>query len=236
MQLSWAKMPSKWISSGKLKDLNANKDVAVNIAVIKIYILICIRLAPSDNPRNSCVITYDEISSVANLSRTVISGALKWLIGNNIIEASGKRVRIYSIPNYNNPGWCKFPIKDVVDKGGNVNFFKMISNRHPVELHALKLALYLLAIRGNDDEHSEVSLSKIISKTGVNYKDIFPALTLLKVLGLVSDFQRETLPQRGIRVSLMEYKTDEVLNVYFPYGSYLPKNTRRSISMPALTV
>lgn len=236
MQLSWAKMPSKWISSGKLKDLNANKNVAVNIAVIKTYILICIRLAPSDNPRNSCVITYDEISSVANLSRTVISGALKWLIGNNIIEASGKRVRIYSIPNYNNPGRCKFPIKDVVDKGGNVNFFKMISNRHPVELYALKLALYLLAIRGNDDEHSEVSLSKIISKTGVNYKDIFPALTLLKVLGLVSDFQRETLPQRGIRVSLMESKTDEVLNVYFPYGSYLPKNTRRSISMPALTV
>lgn len=100
----------------------------------------------------------------------------------------------------------------------------------------LKLVVYLLAIRGNDDEHSEVSLSKITSKIGVNYKDIFPALTLLKVLGLVSDFQRETLPQRTVRISLIEYKQDEVLNVYFPYGSYLPKGTRRHISMPALTV
>ena len=236
MQLSWAKMPSKWIVIGKLKNLNANKNVAVNIAVIKIYILICIRLAPSDNPKNSCAITYDEISSVANLSRTVISGALKWLIANNIIEATGRRVRIYTIPNYNNPGWCKFPIRDVVDKGGEINFFKMISNRHPVELHALKLLVYLLAIRGNDDEYSEVSLSKIISKIGINYKDIFPALTLLKVLGLVSDFQRETLPQRGININLMEYKQDEILDVYFPYGSYLPKSTRRTISMPALTV
>ncbi len=184
--LSWARMPTGWIKSGVLKDnFTANIHLAEKISALKIYVILCIKANDLNDEKYSCVMTYDSLMELAFLSRSSVSKGLKLLCSLGLIESVGVRTKRYTIHNLYRNGWCKLPVKGFMKDDRNIDSFKMFHNRYPHELNALKLYLYLLSIRDNDESFSEVSFKKITTKTGVKFKDISPALGFMNVIGLL---------------------------------------------------
>jgi len=64
-------------------------------------------------------------------------------------------------------------------------YLKAIKNRHDYERDALKLYLYLLSIRPNESDYSDVTDDKISQKTGIALDRILSATNTLNALGLL---------------------------------------------------
>lgn len=207
--LPWARMPTNWIKAGALKDkFTSNINLAEKISALKIYAILCIKANNLNEEKYSCVMTYDSLMELAFLSRSSVSKGLKLLGSLGLIESFGVRTKRYTIPNLYKSGWCKLPVKGFMKDDKNIESFKMFHNRYPHELNALKLYLYLLSIRDNDENFSEVSFKKITTKTGIKFQEISPALGFMNVIGLL-DGKYVLLPE-----SSTVSKYDSVVRYY----------------------
>ena len=172
--LPWARMPTNWIKSGILKDnFTSNVDLAEKISALKIYLIFCIKSSCSDEGVFSCSITYDKLMELASISRSSVSKGLKLLTKIGLISCLGIRSKKYVVPNLYRSGWCKIPVKGFMKDDKNIDSFRMFHNRYPHELNAIKLYLYFLSIRNNDEFGSEVRIPAIPDTDTVLIRTVF---------------------------------------------------------------
>ncbi|MCP6612311.1 helix-turn-helix domain-containing protein, partial [Klebsiella pneumoniae] len=89
------------------------------------------------------------------------------------------------ISNKERSGWCKIPVRAITSEGGHaITPFEDLKLRRKVELHALKIFIYLASVRDNYTEYSLASYQTISSAVGITEKDIQRALALLSLVGL----------------------------------------------------
>lgn len=219
--LSWARLPSSWIRAGLLKDyFSSNIELAKKIAALKIYIIFCIKANKCSEIDYSCSMTYDELIESVSLSRSSIHKGLQHLISLGLIKGEGIRTKKYFILNLNKSGWCKIPVSGFISDYGVIESFKMFHNRYAHELNSLKLYLYLLSIRDNEERFSEVSFRKITIKTGIKHSEIKPALSFLNIIGLLE--KSFVVLSESSSIS----KTEVVARYYMSNSSNLVKRDR----------
>lgn len=184
----WAALPAFFMRYSGLKDLNDRRPSS-DIAAMKLYIVFAIKIRTHGN-KGAVSLSYDELTEMAGLSRTLVSRGLKQLCAYNLILITGDRKKFYSLKsNTTYKGWTKIPVKPLIDENGNVFIFSSFRNRYDYELNALRLYLYLLYARSNSDCFTEVSYATIYERIGIGYSKIDNALSFLKSCGLLLDRQ-----------------------------------------------
>ncbi|MGL4734521.1 MAG: hypothetical protein ACRCWB_05405 [Enterovibrio sp.] len=188
----WAKMHSWWAigDDALIKELSARRvdkfgRLSAKIAAMMIYIALCIESAGRST--NKVRVTYTRLSELTGVSRALVCDgiAVLKLMGVVTYTRDGRN-NIYTIVPAEYGGWCKIPAKKMLDLDGvYIKPFKHFKLRTKVELHALKLFIYLASVRNNETEYSEASYETISEAIGISNTDIQAALTLLTVVGLI---------------------------------------------------
>ena len=220
--MRWRKVPSAWmVDAGIFPKLIGGKDELGTLGAKICALMVYIALAMSSEEEElgasrilSSSMTYDEIQSLTGLSRPSITKGINVLESIGLIkqQISGRSAN-YIFCGYDfSQGWCKLPVKALIEKsssGLKIKPFFHFTKRGLIELHALKLYLYLLAIRGNNNLHSAVSYEKIAEQTAIPRKNIRKAGSYLLSCGLLSDIRK---PQGS-----GDYESNA--NMYFSSGS-----------------
>jgi len=195
-------MPSQWmVREGSVlsDEFNSPKNQAVDIAALKIYVGLCLfshvvkKSIKSEGgvvhiEQMETMLTYDQMSDRFSLSRSSINQGIKKLRALSLIGVSGTiRKKVYVIYGSVSSGWCKLPKKNLIDRDYKVRAFQEFNQRLSHERNALKIFIYLLAIRGNLKSTIKVSRGKISSSTGVNVEDINGAIKFLSSIELIDD-------------------------------------------------
>jgi hypothetical protein len=103
--------------------------------------------------------TYDELAQATGLSRTLIAAGLDRLkIWGFAVATGSDQKRKYQIA-YGNDKYIRVPCRTIVDGNSTIRPFQSFRLRSKVELHALKIYLYLASIRGNLTGYSMVGSS-----------------------------------------------------------------------------
>lgn len=222
-RMNWAEMPSTWCTNGKLRALTWGRDnIATSIGALKIYILFCLQSSKQKlNGQEKIIadLSYDEIGEGTGLSRAVTARAIRKLQDHELIVCMGNsRQRKYEVVKTKpHGGWCKLPCKPIFGEGLKIKSFYQLHNRYQVELDALRLYVYLLSIRDNDEHYTKVSISKINEKTGIKVHEIPNAAALLQTIGLLSKSEA-----RGYLFKSDNFeKESELYLFFFSYGEYL---------------
>lgn len=234
--LLWVKMPSHWITAGYLNRDFSSKNVSEDIAALKIYICLCLfadivqrknfpphhnNLLALLNPESTqeqfeSNLTYDQISESTSLSRLMVSNGLKKLIKTNLIEKQGTtRKIIYVIKGHTCRSWCKLPKKELIKKDVIISAFSPFKQRYKHERDALKLFLYLLAVRTNNKQYVDLSRGIISMKTGIPISELDSALGFLTGIGLLKNIKSQGYLARPKNLS---YSEENKLHRYYVIG------------------
>ncbi|MBY7431466.1 helix-turn-helix domain-containing protein, partial [Escherichia ruysiae] len=88
---------------------------------------------------------------------------------------------------------------------------KELRLRRKIELHAIKIFLYLASVRDNHTEFSLASYERIRKAIGISDKDISRALALLSIIGLLARVSSEKAEDNKVnqpnRYYLVGYKS-----------------------------
>ena len=133
--------------------------------------------------------SYDRLGEMTGLSRQLISQGLVVLQERDLITASGSRQRRrYQIVWAENR-WFKLPCQAIVAHG-SITPFRHLTLRSKHELHAMKLYLYLAAVRDNPSPYSMASYETIFDRIGIPERDIRKAISILIGCGLMVNVAR----------------------------------------------
>lgn len=187
----WVSMNSEWIRDEKLCDIKWLTDSygkpSSKLAALMIYIVINM-YSQKDVRGSLSTLTYNQISNLTGLSRSLISNGTKTLVALKLIELrreGRKNEYIIFKKDLRYGGWCKLPCSALLNIHDEIAAFKFLTLRSKVELHALKMYLYLVSIRDNNESYSIASFEKISKKAGISIGDIAKAKTLLVAIGLI---------------------------------------------------
>ncbi len=209
---SWVRIPSWWLVPTKdngnplLTEIKADNDLygslGCKIAALLIYISIAI-LAEEEEDKDGNIrclraeVTYDTLQNMTNLSRPLLSKGLQSLEELELVRINKNgRSSSYLLNGYDHGrGWCKLPAKALVKQIGSTGFyaiepFKHFTKRSVYELYALKIFLYLLAVRGNDDNYSDPKIETIGKRTGITANRIKRTNSFLLTSGLLYEIQK----------------------------------------------
>jgi hypothetical protein len=148
-------------------------------------------LLPKATSEQIAEVSYDELSHLTGLSRSLINQGLQRLISLRKITATGSNQKRIYVLDWPAGRWYKLPCRAILGKNG-VAAFKTFTLRSKHELHALKLYLYLASIRDSVQIYSEVSYELIFKRIGVSERDIRQAINVLIAAGLLARVHRET--------------------------------------------
>lgn len=183
----WARLPSRWIKGGGLKNFKwrGEGEGSSNVAALMLLLVI----AHHADSSGVAVLTYDHLSQLlGGLSRAKISAGLRVLEGNQLIERLEISRSAYRLKDYDaSPGWCKIPSKLCYGAGQ----FTALSNfrlRSAAELHALMLYLLFAERRTVEINIAMISYDKIMEFTGIGRGHIRKALDLLVLNDLVHTY------------------------------------------------
>lgn len=234
----WVKMPSRWITSGMLRDnFSSNSNTSTDIAALKLYMYLCMFSRPvirrktpllamlqPDKPYwhqkdeitlSEANITYDELTIGCGLSRLLVSRGMKKLIDLKLVSKEGTTRKInYVIQGSLDTGWCKLPKRQLVKIEHQISSFHAIKNRYQHERDAIKVFMYLLTIRTNRFQHVDVSRGKISISTGVDLYHIEESLAFLQGIGLL-----EQVKSKGYIKNAPDQVDKFRLHRYFVIGS-----------------
>ncbi|MDO6173219.1 helix-turn-helix domain-containing protein, partial [Enterobacter hormaechei] len=186
---------------------------AAKTAALMLYIAITMK--SSEEPGMSPVkITYNRLSEMTGISRELIREGTTILESLEMISVEKVgRNNIYKLINKRmKGGWCKIPVKPLMTEDGKViSPFKELRLRRKIELHAIKIFLYLASVRDNHTEFSVASYETIRKAIGASDKDISRALTLLSIIGLLARVSSEKAEDNKVnqpnRYYLIGYKS-----------------------------
>lgn len=210
----WVRMPSNWILDDGLRALLWKQDEhgspAHKVAALRCYIVIAMHLETrrkkkKRNPHSYlliqvehngweveeyvAIISYTKLAEMAGISRASVAGGLDILERLGIITRTKEgRDNVYSIRDFNGrSGWCKLPCRALLTRDGEqLEPFRKRPLRSKIELYALKLFLYLCAVRDNYSLFVVASFEKINEGTSIPEKEIPGAWAYLIGVGLLS--------------------------------------------------
>ena len=133
--------------------------------------------------------TYDELGAAAGLSRTMVHASLQRLQSEQLITAEGSHQKRRYRLLWSNPGWFKLPCLAVVT-ANQVRPFQHFTLRSKHELHAMKLYLYIAAVRPNKALHTEVKYETIHKRIGISERDVRKAVSILLNSDLLANVDR----------------------------------------------
>ncbi|MFS1877502.1 hypothetical protein [Enterovibrio norvegicus] len=218
----WSKMPSKWISEGKLREyFSSGREVSDDIAALKVFIALCLlakQVNRSDGRSCNDVIeakaTYDQLTEMCSLSRSLVSRGLKKLRSIGIVSATGVRSKTYTIGNSAYSGWCKLPKRAIVRNEERIPSMSAFHNRYAHERNALKCFLYIISSRNNSQTYIDLSRGAIAKGTGVALDEIDGAIGFLRSISLISKVE-----DKGYLVRSTHREQAERLHRYWVVGS-----------------
>lgn len=208
----WSKMPSDWISKGVLREsFSGGKGVSDDIAALKLFIVLCL-LAKQVNRSSGMSVhdvlevkaTYDQLTEMCSLSRSLVSRGLKKLHATGLLSSSGVRTKTYTFTQGIYRGWCKLPKRALVKNEEEISAMKAFLNRYSHERDALKCFLYILASRSNSKTYVDLSRGRIAKKTGVSLDAIDGAIGFLQSTSLISKVEDKGYLANSIRRDLSE--------------------------------
>lgn len=219
----WSKMPSTWIVEGNLRDyFSKGNQVSDDIAALKVFIVLCYFSKQINRSGGGgkysdifeAKATYDQLTEMCSLSRSLVSRGLKKLGQVGLLNSSGVRSKTYTFAGNAYKGWCKLPKRAVVRNEERIPALAAFHNRYAHERNALKLFLYLLASRSNSKAYVDLCRGIIFKKTGIPLDEIDGALGFLHSVSLVSKVEDKGYLARTIR-----YEQEDRLHRYWVVGS-----------------
>ncbi|MBS9949067.1 hypothetical protein J4H64_21980 [Vibrio alginolyticus] len=218
----WSKMPSEWISNGVLKDsFSGGRSVSDDIAALKLFIVLCLLAKQVNRSSGKSVddvleikATYDELTEMCSLSRSMVSRGLKKLHTTGLLTSSGVRTKTYTFTQGIYRGWCKLPKRALVKNEEEILALKAFHNRYSHERDALKCFLYILTSRSNSKTYVDLSRGAIAKKTGVSLENIDGAIGFLQSISLISKVE-----DKGFLVNRRNLDLSERLHRYWTIGS-----------------
>lgn len=237
VDLIWVKMPSSWVSRGILKEnFSSKRTISTDIAALKIFMYLCLYSQPIKRkkpnlmywlPKNlqspttvivtqaEAALTYDDLCSGCALSRKLVSQGLKKLVSQELIVKEGTKRKIkYIIQGSLDSGWAKLPKRELIKINNEVGAFQAIKNRYEYERNSLKLFIYLLTVRNNRLNYTEVSRGKINKSTNIDLYHIDDCLGYLQGIGLI-----EKVEDLGYTVEPHNFSEKFKLHRYYVVGS-----------------
>lgn len=194
---NWAPMFSWWVHNGLIRKFNWRNDEigkpSEKVAALMIYIAITMKCAEEVGIQE-VKITYTRLSEMTGISRQLIREGTAILVKLDMIDVTriGRNNTYKLISNKERSGWCKIPVRAITSEGGHaITPFEDLKLRRKVELHALKIFIYLASVRDNYTEYSLASYQTISSAVGITEKDIQRALALLSLVGLITRISSE---------------------------------------------
>ncbi|EHZ2746147.1 hypothetical protein K5N70_003766 [Vibrio vulnificus] len=218
----WSKMPSRWISEGKMREhFSSGNKVSDDIAALKVFIVLCFfaKQVNRDNGYRSTDVfeakaTYDQLTEMCSLSRALVSRGLKKLKLVGLLKSTGVRNKTYTFEGGAYKGWCKLPKRAIVKNEEKIPSLAAIHNRYTHERNALKLFLYLLASRSNRNTFVDLCRGTIAKQTGIPLDEIDGALGFLRSISLVSKVE-----DKGFLANSIHRVQEERLHRYWVVGS-----------------
>lgn len=218
----WSKMPSKWISEGKMREhFTSGNQISDDIAALKIFIVLCFFAKQVNRSNNSSIndvfeakATYDQLTEMCSLSRALVCRGLKKLDKAGVLKSTGVRSKIYTFEGGAFQGWCKLPKRAIVKNEERIPAMAAFHNRYSHERNALKLFLYILTSRSNSKRYVDLSRGTIAKQTGIPLDEIDGALGFLRSISLVSKVE-----DRGFLASAIRREHEYRLHRYWVAGS-----------------
>ena len=134
--------------------------------------------------------TYDALETATGRPRAMVADGLKRLHLTGLMTPQGSAQRRSYVLTGPHEKWFKLPCRAVV-KDGVIRPFTTFNLRSKHELHALKLYLYLAAVRSNANPFTMASYEMIHERINIPERDIRRALSLLISSGLLINIDRE---------------------------------------------
>lgn len=169
----WAKMPSRWIQDGGLKNFHANL-AGKNAAALKIYMAVAMfanfKPTPQISTAGFAKLSYSDFEDVCGISRQSVCDGIA-LLNESAILSINKigNSHGYTIVDYDEKGWAKIPSGYLLQKANfsSQTRFAGMSIRGALHLEAIKLYLALLTFRHNEGQQAHLSYNKIEKYTGI---------------------------------------------------------------------
>lgn len=130
-----------------------------SIAILKTIIALAL---VSDFDTREAKISYSDLEDITGLSRPMVNNALKWLIEKEWLKLNDNshgRTNVYELIEIDGDlGWTKLPYQPLIKN------LKIISNRGPKSLTALKNYLMILRYRPNKEDVMQINHTTLIEK------------------------------------------------------------------------
>ncbi|ECS3310548.1 ArsR family transcriptional regulator [Salmonella enterica subsp. enterica serovar Typhimurium] len=198
----WVKFPSKFVLDGRLKELLWTDDKvgkpSHKVAALKLYIALSMRAESKEAfchyidtyiTYYSAQATYEELSELTALSRSSISSGIDILERLGLLSVDKvRRKNIYRFPGFDgSKDWCKMPCRALLSRDGKrIEAFHKLKLRSKIELYALKMFIYLCAVRDNHSHYTSASFERINLQTSIPEADIPRTHAYLSGIGLIA--------------------------------------------------
>ena len=128
-------------------------------------------------------------SELTALSRSSISSGIDILVGLGVLSVDKDgRKNIYRFPGFDgSKDWCKIPYRALLSRDGKrIEAFHKLKLRSKIELYALKMFIYLCAVRDNHNHYASASFERINLQTSIPEADIPRTHAYLSGIGLIA--------------------------------------------------
>lgn len=208
MRARWSRLPTAWIMNGGLQAFHGRKGL-LGSSVAALKILTAILLAAENNSagkaganQGSASLSYDDLMDRTGLSRASISAGIARLVDADIVivhhQGRGQRNR-YVMRDYG-PG-------DHYARIANLSLYRHanttkvtvlceLSTRREADLNALKLYLFLCAIKDRRLSYAMASYERINEVTGIPESKIRPAISVLVEHRLIDVDREKSTPDK----------------------------------------
>lgn len=163
----WRQLPTQWVKDGELKKLTWLAQGSDAIVALMVFLVMSHkRSLSSDGSNNSTVqVTYDELQTALNVSRSKISGGISILLDVGWIKKEASRSHFtFTAPSV---PWGKVPVRPLYDNHNAIFAFDSWRLRNPLELDALKLYFVLITFRDSDLNYASISYERLRHYSGV---------------------------------------------------------------------
>ena len=192
------RLPTAWIGRRGLLELEWGGEGKGANTIAALMSLISISHVAEDET-GIARMTYTVLSDITGLSRAKVSGGLRILETNGLVERGSEGKSHFKLGSYGGAHkWGKLPARSMYSSG-RIKAFSEFKLRQHAELDALKMFLLFVAFRGEDINAANISYASIEKYSGVRSSRIKGGISLLVSLDLIKVDQVHKIDEPGVR-------------------------------------